>query len=310
MTRNHEDFPRTELGRDITVGMSAYGNHETTQIALQQLFNSAAGDFELILVDDCSPDKGATRGVFEHARQQRENTRVFVTDRNIEYSGSLNAILSHAKGDRILFLSNDIYVTPAYLDELLAIINSDPRYGVVRGCANFVDGNVAHQNVALPQPVENSIELFAFAEDIRNSKRGNVRVDEFLTGDAFLVTRAVIERIGTLDPLFYGYFADPDFGLRAQIAGFELVTATGAFAWHDRAANLDYLEAEQRSKKLHRRRQRVFENWARFKLKYELPVDLEFDRGMNSIPWEKLRQEPFDRELVYCPPGDYSCHEV
>ena len=306
MTKSFEDFPRLDLGTNITIGMSAYGNVETTQIALQQLFNSTGGDFELILVDDCSPDNGATRSVFEQVRLQHRNTRLFVFDRNLEYSGSLNAILSHATGDWILFISNDIFVTPAYLRELLDIANSDPRYGIVRGCSNFVDGCVAHQNVAPKRQIENTIDLFAEAQGIYSENHGKLILDEFLTGDAFLVSRAVVEKVGTLDPVFYGYFADPDYGLRAQQAGFELVCALGAFAWHDRAANLDYLDAEGRQKKLQRRRQRVFENWARFKAKYELPAALEFDSGMDTIPWAALRQKPFAHETVYRAPGDYS----
>ena len=44
------------LGDDVTIGMSAYGNYQTTSEALNALFASAEGDFELLLVDDCSPD--------------------------------------------------------------------------------------------------------------------------------------------------------------------------------------------------------------------------------------------------------------
>jgi GT2 family glycosyltransferase len=133
--------------------------------------------------------------------------------------------------------------------------------------------------------------------------------DEFLTGDAFLVSRAVLDRIGTLDPLFFGYFADHDFGIRAQIAGFNLVLARGAFAFHQQAANFDYLPQQQQQQKLNRRWMRVFENWARFKLKYGLPVELPYETMLN-IPWATLSAAKFDSKKHYIPAGDYSAERV
>jgi GT2 family glycosyltransferase len=41
--------------------------------------------------------------------------------------------------------------------------------------------------------------------------------------------------------LVYGYFADSDFGLRAQVAGFELALIRGTFAYHNQSHNFDYL---------------------------------------------------------------------
>src|ERR1700674_5362930 len=82
------------LGSDVTIGIAAYGNYVTTQVCLQALFRSARGDYELILVDDCSPDNGQIRSLFLEAKQQHANTRVYSFTKNLEYSGSLNAILS------------------------------------------------------------------------------------------------------------------------------------------------------------------------------------------------------------------------
>ena len=220
-------FERVALSRRITIAMSAYGNAPTTLIALRALFNSAEGDFELILVDDCSPDGGQTLRLFVQAATEHSNTRVFSFSRNLEYSGSLNCILSHARGDLVLFLSNDIFITPAYLRALLAAAEADPTHGIVRGCSNFVDGGVPTHNVAAPS-LTTSADLFEFGEQIEREHGSATLYDHFLTGDAFLVTRRVLERIGTFDPMFYGYFADIDFGVRACCAGFRLVLARGA----------------------------------------------------------------------------------
>lgn len=303
------NFAPHPLPADVTVAMSAYGNHETTRGALRSLMNSAAGDFELLLVDDCSPDDGRVLAVFRQLQRERRNTRVFRFDRNLEYSGSLNCILSHARGERVLFLSNDIFVTPAYLRGLFTVAASDARLGVVRGCSNFVDNGLPSHNVRLPQSPRSNAELFAIGEQIALAWGREHLPDAFLTGDAFLVTRAVLDRIGTFDPLFYGYFADHDFGLRARIAGFDLALASGAFAYHHQGSNFDYLPESERQAKLSRRWARVYENWARFKLKYGMPVELAYD-AMTIIPWPTLAAGEFDRAKHYVAPADYSAFEL
>jgi len=297
--------PKVTLGPDVSIGMSAFGNYHTTREALSALFSSAEGNFELILVDDCSPDD--TRSLFIGAKAVHHNTRIFAFETNQEYSGSLNAILSHATGRFIIFLSNDIFVTPSYLRELLAIAETDTRHGIVRGCSNFVDNDFETHTIPLPENVTNWGQLAGFSERIENEYRGRYLYDPFLTGDAFLVRRETIDKIGTFDPFFYGYFADHDYGIRARIAGFELVLARGAYALHKRAANFEYLPPEMRKQKRSARWAKVHENWARFKIKYGLPVELPF-QYVHDIEWDRLCSAAFDKKLHYVSPGDYSAY--
>jgi len=294
------------LNSDVTIGMSAYGNYQTTLIALTSLFLSVEGDFELILVDDCSPDD--TLSLFLETRRKHPFTKVFSFEKNLEYSGSLNAILSHAQGKWVLFLSNDIFITPGYLREIFGAAKLYSDFGIIRGCSNFVDnGGIKTHNIPVPEQVENLEKLAAFAETVAGEYHGQYLLDEFLTGDAFLVNREVLNKIGTFDPLFYGYFADHDFGIRAQIANFKLALARGAFAFHQRSANFEYLSQDQQMNKVNRRWSLIHENWERFKLKYGLP-DRPYEPAetIPFMPWNRLSEAEFDPALHYCAPGDYT----
>lgn len=292
------------LGSDVTIATAAYGNAAATQLCLQSIMQSAVGDFELILIDDCSPDSAQIREIYLAARQQHANTRIFSFTENLEYSGSVNAILSHAVGQWVLFVSNDIFVTPSYLRTLLDVARANPRFGILRGSSNFVDNGLPTHNLKLKKPVTTLEEVFQASAACMTAFGQAVHKDPFLVGDAFLVARPLIARIGTFDPNFFGYFGDPDYGLRAQIAGFELGLVPGAFAFHSRNANFEYLPEAERKSKLDRRLMRVFENWARFKLKYGLPVPMPYET-IAGLPWDRLSAAPFDERLHYSPPGDY-----
>ncbi len=300
------------LGEDVSIATAAHGNAVTTRVCLDALLQSVTGDFELILIDDCSLDAGATRALFLETRRRHPHTRVFSFADNLEYSGSLNAILSHARGRWVFFVSNDIFITPHYVRMLLAAARANPRAGILRGSSNFVDNGMTSHNFLLPKPVHSLADIVQTGALFAERFGAAVQPDPFLVGDAFLVSRAVIDRIGTLDPWFYGYFADSDYGLRAQVAGFELALVRGAFAFHRRDANFGYLPEAQQKAKLDRRWNRVIENWARFKLKWGLPVALPYHETIGQLAWDRLAADarPFDQQRHFSAPGDYSRYLV
>ncbi|MBI1943343.1 MAG: glycosyltransferase [Betaproteobacteria bacterium] len=294
------------LPASVSVGMAAHGNSATTWRALDALFASATGDFELLLVDDHSPDD--TLAIFRQARDWHANTRIFSFTRNLEYCESVNAFLSHARGERLIFLSNDVYASPAYLREILATAAAHPDCGILRGCSNFVDNGSAAHNVPM-HGCETREAYFAFAEEVAARNRASPLLDDrFLVGDAFLVARPVIERIGTFDTRFRGYYGDGDFGLRARIAGFRVALERRAFAYHDRDANVGYLDDEEaRRRKLALRHQRVAAALGEFLRKYRIPMA---EASVHDLPWEELAQRRFDPALHRVAPRDYSSYLV
>jgi GT2 family glycosyltransferase len=287
----------------MSVGMAAHGNSRTTRRALDALFASVPHNFELILVDDKSPDD--TLEVFREARRWHANTRIFSFDRNLDYCESVNAILSHARGDYVLFLSNDIFASPAYLRELLRSAAANPGCGILRGCSNFVDKGSPLHMVPMEE-CETREKYFALTEEIAARHRNEPLIDErFLVGDAFLVSRRGIDRIGTFDTRFIGYFGDLDFGLRARIAGFRVVLERRAFAFHQKHGNIAVLPPEEQQRRWQRRRDLVDTASQEFLRKYDLRPAVD---GVDNLPWDEMGRRGFDAALHYIAPKDYSAY--
>jgi GT2 family glycosyltransferase len=295
---------KAHLGNDVTVAVAAYGNYQATVSTLQSLFLAASGDFELLLVDNASPDAQVSE-LLQQARREHENTSLFVFKENREYTGALNCILSHAKGKWIFFLSNDIFVTPYYLREIMAAAHANELHGIIRGTSNFVDNGKASHNINVQPPPSSYEELFEYGRMAAEQLPAGVIVDEFLMGDAFFVSRSVIEKIGTLDPIYHGYFADPDFGIRAQIAGFQIILVQRAFAYHQQSANFTYLPDEQRNAKLRQRWERIGKCWDMFKSRHGIPEHLPYT-SMSDIPWQEITSVKFDHRKHYFTPFDCS----
>ncbi|MEB3335724.1 MAG: glycosyltransferase [Cyanobacteriota bacterium] len=307
-TRSPSDVnhPVAVLDDKVTIAVAAHGNLDATRTCLEAILRSARGAYELLLIDDCSKDDNATFAVFQQAKERHVNTVIYqTTTKNLEYSGSVNAILSHAKGEFIFFVSNDIITTPYYFSTILHIAEVNPMAGLIRGSSNYVDNGLASHNLQPINTINTLEDVFREGRDVAGLFGDYCVEDPYLTGDAFMVSRGLIEKIGTYDPLFYGYFSDHDYGLRATIAGYSLLLAPGAYAYHMEHANYKHLNEEEYQQKLMRRWRRVMENWARFKMKYHMPVELEYN-STNDIPWADLSQEEFTVERHFSPPGNYS----
>lgn len=293
------------INERISIGVSAYGNAKTTKHCLRSILDSLSGNFELILVDDCSPDGGAINDLYQEAAIEHKNTKIFKFTKNLEYSGSLNCILSHALGERIFFISNDIFITPTYVEALLAVADNNPEVGIVRGRSNFVDNGKSTHNIDVSKDIKHYDDISPFGKSLHSIEGNAFFTENYLTGDAFLTKREVVSKIGTFDPLFYGYFADHDYGIRVMRSGHKLAVAKGAFAYHHQDANFNYLDKENRDKKFNARWAKVIENWARFKLKYGLPVDLSYT-SIDDIDWNFLNSFQNENETLFIPSKDYS----
>jgi len=292
------------LNERVSIGVSAYGNVQTTKHCLRSILDNVVGQYELILVDDCSPDGGEISALFQDAAKEHKNTKIFKFTQNLEYSGSLNCILSHSQGERIFFVSNDIFITPTYIEALLAVADNNDDVGIVRGRSNFVDNSKPTHNIDVSKDIKRYEDIVPFGQALYGLEKDTFFSENYLTGDAFLTKREVISKIGTFDPLFYGYFADHDYGIRAIRSGYKLAVAKGAFAYHHQASNFSYLDEENRNKKLNARWAKVYENWARFKLKYHLPVNLMYT-AMNDIDWDGLNNVHDTKDGLYIPAGNY-----
>ena len=294
-----------ELNERISIGVSAYGNAKTTKHCLRSILDNINGDYELLLVDDCSPDGGEINNLFEEVAKEHKNTKRFKFTKNLEYSGSLNCILSHAEGERIFFVSNDIFITPTYVQALLAVADNNSDVGIVRGRSNFVDNGKSTHNIDVSKDIKHFDDITTFGKNLYSIEKNAFFAENYLTGDAFLTKREVVSKIGTFDPLFYGYFADHDYGIRVIRSGYKLAVAKGAFAYHHQDANFDYLDTENRDNKLNARWAKVMENWARFKLKYDLPVNLLYS-SINDIDWDGLNNQQCEKDGLFIPTVNYS----
>jgi len=193
---------------------------------------------DFIFLDDASDQKHGLVPLFTAFRGATQRPVVVARFRKHQhYTGVFAYGLSKAQGEKAFFISNDMVITPTWLSAVLGVSSLDPTYGIVRGTADLVDSHPEHSVVPPFEPTTPE-EIENFAAYIYRRFGLFHTVDDLLSGDAVLVSRALMDKIGVLDRRFFGYFSDIDYGIRVQRAGFKLVCAKGAWLRHFGAGHI------------------------------------------------------------------------
>lgn len=105
----------------ISVIVPNYNHAKYLDQRIQSILNQTYQDFELIILDDCSPDSGASVAVIE---KYRDNPHVSHIEYNDQNSGSTfkqwDKGIHLANGDLIWIAESDDFCKPTFLERLVA----------------------------------------------------------------------------------------------------------------------------------------------------------------------------------------------
>jgi GT2 family glycosyltransferase len=267
--RNSSDFTATCLGSLL---------HSLARLHL---------DCEFILIDDASDPEEKLLDVFidHRGRAKGHQTKIVRAKKHQHYTGVFSAGLQLATRDIIFFISNDMFVTPSFVQALLLVSSLSREFGIVRGTSNHADSHPEHTIVPNIMP-KSYKEIDDFSRAAFSANACGWEEDQVLSGDAILVKRALVERIGVMDLRFFGYFGDIDYGMRAHLAGFKLVCAKGAWLYHEGGGHVKAQVArhpETPFEELHRRRMATVNvAYQQFRKKWNIEKPADYS-DVNSV---------------------------
>ncbi|MGA2750771.1 MAG: glycosyltransferase [Verrucomicrobiota bacterium] len=245
-------------GKLVSIIILAHNQLADTRQCLAAIEKHTPLAHELILVDN-----GSTDGAGQFFRQyaaKRQNVRVILNRPDLGVSAGNNLGLACAKGDALLLLSNQAVVTAGWLERMLSVLELYPDCGLVGPVSNSVSG----PQLLSTANYSSLEELSKFALHWSASHAGQSAQAPRLVGFCLLLRRAVLDKIGGLDPqLGSANFQDDDFCMRAALAGFNLRIAVDSFV---------HLTGNQTSKAA-KIDPGLARNWEVFKAKWGLPSD-------------------------------------
>jgi GT2 family glycosyltransferase len=257
-------------GRLTSVIVLSYDQLDRTQCCLQALRDAAdpRHPTELIVVDN-----GSTDGSAEWLAAQADVTLI-ANDHNVGAPAARNQALAIARGDYLVVMDNDAFVSSGWLHRLLHHAEVDGRVG----CIGPVSDRAAHRQQIDYSAGSDPEAQRRFADALYVSSPGAAESRNVLSSFCLLFPRAVLDAIGGFDPRFspWGY-EDDDFTLRAAMAGFRNRIACDVFVRHESYGG----------EKADRHAELLLANWRRFAEKWG--GDPDVPRGDNAGVESRMR---------------------
>ena len=112
----------------LSIIVPVYKTEKTLERCVRSILSQDFGDFELLLVDDGSPDHG---GALADSMAHEDARRKVFHKENGGLSDARNYGLDRCRGEYITFADSDDELAPGTLGKLMGIIDSNPGYDML-----------------------------------------------------------------------------------------------------------------------------------------------------------------------------------
>ena len=214
----------------VSIIILNWNNYEVTLECLLSLRKMEYRNFEVVLVDNGSVD-----GSSERLAESFPEIRLIRNGKNLGFAGGCNVGMRDALSrgaEYVLLLNNDTVVAPGLLAQLVRAAESDPKIVVLNPKIYFFD---PPDRLSYAGGVHKRWRLFPKTLGFREKDNGQfdqVREVSFLTGCAMLIKADAIRQIGLFEEIYFHFFEDIEWSLRATRAGFKGLYVPQAAVWH------------------------------------------------------------------------------
>lgn len=201
----------------VSVVIPIYGKLEYTLRCLRSIATHPPRvPFEVIVVDDCSPDDSA------EVLARVPGIRLERNEKNLGFIRSCNRGASLARGSHVCFLNNDTEVHAAWLDELLATFDLFPGTGLVGSKLIYPDGKLQEAGGIIWR--NGNAWNFGRGQDPDLPVYNYAREVDYCSGASILLPKALFDELGGFDEHYLpAYCEDSDLALKVRAKGLRVI---------------------------------------------------------------------------------------
>ncbi len=214
----------------VSVIIVNYNGKHHLEKCLESLMNVDYEKYEVILVDNNSNDDS-----LEFVKNVYPSVIIIKLDKNYGFAEPNNIGAKIAKGDFLLFLNNDTKVNPNFIQEMVGVINQDPKIAICQSLLLKPNGEV-----------ESSGDFIDTIGRAYMSKEKVTEVKEILgaRGACMMVRKNIFWELGGFDKNFFASFEDIDLSWRAWIWGYKIVLVPNSIVYHTGGQTVQLLTPE------------------------------------------------------------------
>lgn len=236
---------------DVSIVLVTYGGWPWPLRALEALQDGTDPVYEVVAVDNASPDRTADR-----LEEEVDGLRLVRNERNEGFAAAAGQGAAEARGDVLCFLNPDALVRPGWLPPLRRAIE---RPGVGAAVPRFLDPDGRVQEAGSVVDRQGWTEALGAGSDPGDPATRFPRAVDYGSAACLMISREDYGRAGGFDPAYApAYCEDVDLAFALRQAGLHTMYEPGADVVHAGAGSTD---EETRTALIERNRPRLLARW-------------------------------------------------
>lgn len=172
---------------------------------------------------------------------------------NLGFSGGHNVGIKYALksgADYVVIINNDTVVHEDLIEELVSVVKSDDKIGIVAPKIYFAKGFEFHKGRYTASEEgkvfwyaggmtdwSNVIAHHRGVDQVDHGQYNTVEKTDFASGCCMLIKKEVFEKVGMFDEKYFLYYEDSDLCARVKKVGYKIMYAPKAVLWHQNASS-------------------------------------------------------------------------
>lgn len=189
----------------VSIVIPVYNGESRLEELIESLMNQTYKKIEIITVDNNSTDNSIK--VLEILNKEKISLRIFSNKQNEGYCGGCNKGIENARGEFLLFLSQDRIMSFDWIEKTVDEMNSDGKIGCVIG--------KVEREGASSGEYGHSYDVYGAVLINGSPMESNL----FFGGGTVIIKKEILDEIGGFDPEFFIYQEDVDICWRIRLSG-------------------------------------------------------------------------------------------
>jgi GT2 family glycosyltransferase len=248
------EFPDVQ-SPEVSIIIPVFNNEKLTLECLASVTSHTQDcSYEVIVIDDGSAQRA------QEILTRVKGLKYIRNQENLGFLRSCNHAAEEARGRFLVFLNNDVQVTPNWLSALLEVFSDYADAGVVGPKVLFPDGRLQEAG-ALIQP-DASTQLIGLFDDPTLPRYSTTREVDYVSGCCLMVPSALFHQLGGFDTAFApGYCEDVDLCMRIRNQRLRILYNSESVIIHHLSATANALSPDYKQALAVQHQQILSERW-------------------------------------------------